>query len=148
MAIRLSPGHRENYCPKLVYIFRTASISHAAGVDPRVNVASFLLDGQSSGHHVNANAPRSAWRRQGLALTEDNSRPGPDSDTREPRAEHAVEAQRRTLHDVASARVAELFVKTEHPGFHVPVVNTVGEYTRAHKELYKLVGADNLRKSA
>ena len=44
-----------------------------------------------------------------------------------------------------NARVAELFVKTEHPGFHMPVVNTVGEYTRAHKELYKLVGADNLQ---
>ena len=44
-----------------------------------------------------------------------------------------------------NARAAELFVKTEHPGFHMPVVNTVGEYTRAHKELYKLVGADNLQ---
>jgi hypothetical protein len=44
-----------------------------------------------------------------------------------------------------NARVAELFVKTEHPGFHLPVVNTAGEYFRAHKELYKLVGADNLR---
>lgn len=44
-----------------------------------------------------------------------------------------------------NAKVAELFVKTEHPGFHLPVVNTVSEYTRAHKELYKLVGADNLQ---
>lgn len=44
-----------------------------------------------------------------------------------------------------NAKVAELFVKTEHPGLHLPVVNTVGEYTRAHKELYKLVGADNLQ---
>jgi hypothetical protein len=35
-------------------------------------------------------------------------------------------------------------VKTKHPGLHLPVVNTVGEYTRA-QELYKLVGADNLR---
>lgn len=44
-----------------------------------------------------------------------------------------------------NATVAELFVKTEHPGFHLPVVNTVGEYSRAHKKLYKLVGADNLQ---
>jgi hypothetical protein len=44
-----------------------------------------------------------------------------------------------------NAKVAELFVKTKHPGLHLPVVNTVGEYGRAHKELYKLVGADNLR---
>jgi hypothetical protein len=44
-----------------------------------------------------------------------------------------------------NAKVGELFVKTEHPGLHLPVVNTVGEYTRAHKELYKLVGADNLQ---
>lgn len=38
-------------------------------------------------------------------------------------------------------------MKTEHPGLHLPVVNTVGEYTRAHKELYKLVGADNLQEA-
>ncbi len=44
-----------------------------------------------------------------------------------------------------NAKIAELFVKTKHPGLHLPVVNTVGEYARAHKELYKLVGADNLR---
>lgn len=37
-----------------------------------------------------------------------------------------------------------LFSKTEHPGLHVPVLNTVVEYASAHKELYKLVGADNL----
>jgi len=42
-------------------------------------------------------------------------------------------------------RVAELFVRTEHPGLHLPVVNTGGEYTRANKELYKLVGAENLQ---
>jgi hypothetical protein len=35
-----------------------------------------LPDVHSSGQHVKANAPRSAWRRQGLALTEDHNRPG------------------------------------------------------------------------
>lgn len=43
-----------------------------------------------------------------------------------------------------NGRVGPLFRKTEHPGLHVPAVNTVGEYTAAHKELYKLVGSYNL----
>lgn len=37
-----------------------------------------------------------------------------------------------------------LFRKTDNPGLHVPVLNTMGEYVAAHKELYKLIGADNL----
>ena len=44
-----------------------------------------------------------------------------------------------------NATAGELFRKTEHPGLHLPVVNSAAEYARAHKELYKLVGADNLR---
>jgi hypothetical protein len=43
-----------------------------------------------------------------------------------------------------NGKVGPLFRKTKHPGLHVPVLNTVGEYATAHKELYKLVGADNL----
>jgi hypothetical protein len=39
-----------------------------------LHVACSLPDDSSSGHHVNANAPRSAWRRQGLALSEDDIR--------------------------------------------------------------------------
>lgn len=55
-----------------------------------------------------------------------------------------VEILTTTLQEI-NAKVAGLFVKTEHPRLYLPVVNTVGEYTRAHKELYKLVGADNLQ---
>lgn len=37
-----------------------------------------------------------------------------------------------------------LFRKTAHPGLHVPGLDTYGEYVAAHKELYKLIGPDNL----
>ena len=37
-----------------------------------------------------------------------------------------------------------LFRKISHPGLHVPVLNSPGKYIAAHKELYKLVGADNV----
>ena len=47
--------------------------------------------------------------------------------------------------DEVNDKVGELFRKTTHPGLHLPVLNTFGEYVHAHKELYKLVGADNLR---
>ena len=43
-----------------------------------------------------------------------------------------------------NGKVGPLFRKTEHPGLRVPVLNTIGEYAAAHRELYKLVGADNL----
>jgi hypothetical protein len=55
-----------------------------------------------------------------------------------------VEALATALEEI-NTKVAELFVKTKHPRLHLPVLNSVGEYTRAHKELYKLVGADNLQ---
>jgi hypothetical protein len=55
-----------------------------------------------------------------------------------------VEALTTALQEI-NVKVAELFAKTEHPRLHLPVVNTVDEYARAHKELYKLVGADNLQ---
>jgi len=38
----------------------------------------------------------------------------------------------------------QMFRRTAHPGLHVPVLNTFGEYIAAHKELYKLIGVDNL----
>jgi hypothetical protein len=47
------------------------------------------------------------------------------------------------LNDI-NTKHGPLFRQTVHPGFHIPVLNAVGEYTNAHKELYKLVGADNL----
>lgn len=37
-----------------------------------------------------------------------------------------------------------LFRTTIHPGLHVPALNTYGEHIAAHKELYKLLGADKL----
>jgi hypothetical protein len=37
-----------------------------------------------------------------------------------------------------------LFRKTSHPGLHLPSLNTYGEYAAAHKELYKLIGPDNV----
>jgi len=40
--------------------------------------------------------------------------------------------------------VGPLFRKTNHPGLHVPGLNTYGEYIAAHKELHKLIGPDNL----
>lgn len=52
-----------------------------------------------------------------------------------------------TVLKAINAKIAELFIKTGHPGLHLPVVNTVEEYSRAHKELYKLVGADNLQEA-
>ncbi len=55
-----------------------------------------------------------------------------------------VEALEVALKEI-NEKVGALFAKTEHPGLHLPVVNSVGEYARAHKELYKLVGADNLQ---
>ena len=48
------------------------------------------------------------------------------------------------LLDELNKRHGQIFSKTSHPGLHVPVLNTHGEYIAAHKELYKLVGADNL----
>jgi len=61
------------------------------------------------------------------------------------RADHTdyVKLLRDTLDEI-NETYGPLFRRTSHPGLHVPGLNTYGEYIAAHKELYKLVGADNL----
>lgn len=48
------------------------------------------------------------------------------------------------LEQINSGLISPLFTKTTNPYIHIPMLNTERDYMEAHKELFKLISADNL----